>query len=79
MYNLTILIFLEEYNENNLVEEVFISKDEEDDFCEGLKDYEINAYHWISIQDKQELKELEFRNETLKEKAFNYFKENERL
>ena len=67
--SLTILVFEGE----TVIQEVFINTFEEDDFCDNLPMWEINAYTWISI-DKKDFEEHSFSFETKElEQKFNSF------
>lgn len=65
----TILVF----ESKNVIQEVFTSEEESDNFIENMPQWQINAYDWIGVSNIEELETFDFENNELKEKAYNYF------
>ena len=59
--------------DTGIVQEVFYSQAEENDFAENTPEYIINSYFWIGIDNKYDLDNYEFESEKLKRKAYYPF------
>ncbi|MGD9152424.1 MAG: hypothetical protein PVG30_02035 [Gammaproteobacteria bacterium] len=60
-------------NGSNIIEDIFITYEEEENFCEGLADWEINSYTWIGVEDIEDIDGLEFADKNLEKSFFSIF------
>jgi hypothetical protein len=59
--------------DTGIVQEVFLSQKEEDEFADSTPEYIINSYFWIGIDNKYDLDDYLFESEELKKKAYYPF------
>lgn len=62
---------------SNIIENIFFTYEEEENFCKGLAEWEINSYNWIGVEDIKDIEGLKFADKNLEKSFLKFFEEED--